>query len=297
MNSPAERHGQVRRILLWVLLANVAVIAAKLIVGLRSGSIAVLGDAAHSGVDAINNVVGLAAMRLAAAPPDAEHPYGHGKFETLAALAIAAFLSVTCFELVQSALDRLVRGGAPPDIQPEMLVVLTAVIVVNTAVALGEARASRRLSSEILAADARHTASDVLVTAGVLVGLAITDWTGWAAADAWLALVVALVVARSGYKIFRETVPVLVDERAVDPREIEGVASRVPGVRAVTRVRSRGQSVGRFAELTVQVAPGETVVSGHEIADEVERRVAAQVGFTDVTVHVEPHVNGRNGEG
>ena len=297
MNSPAERHGQVRRILLWVLLANVAVIAAKLIVGLRSGSIAVLGDAAHSGVDAINNVVGLAAMRLAAAPPDAEHPYGHGKFETLAALAVAAFLSVTCFELVQSALGRLVRGGAPPGIQPEMLVVLTAVIVVNTAVALAEARASRRLSSEILAADARHTASDVLVTAGVLVGLAITDWTGWAAADAWLALVVALVVARSGYKIFRETVPVLVDERAVDPREIEGVASRGPGVRAVTRVRSRGQSVGRFAELTVQVAPGETVVSAHEIADEVERRGAAPNGFTHVTVPLAPQVDGRHGDG
>jgi len=153
------------------------------------------------------------------------------------------------------------------------------------------------LSSDILAADARHTASDVLVTAGVLVGLAITDWTGWAPADAWLALAVAPVVARSGDKIFRETIPVLVDERAVDPLEIEGVASRVPGVRAVTRVRSRGKSVGRFAELTIRVAPEETVVSGHEIADEVERRVAAQIGFTDVTVHVEPHVSGRHRDG
>ena len=250
-----------------------------------------LGDAAHSGVDAINNVVGLAAMRLASAPPDAEHPYGHGKFETLAALAVAAFLSVTCFELVQGALDRLIRGGAPPDIEPVMMGVLAAALVVNAAVALGEARASRRLSSEILAADARHTASDVLVTAGVLAGLAITDRTGWAPADAWLALAVALVVARSGYKIFRETIPVLVDERAVDPREIEGVASGVPGVRAVTGVRSRGKSVGRFAELTIRVEPGETVVSAHEIADEVERRVAARIGFTDVTVHVEPHMN------
>ncbi len=297
MNSPADRHRRVRRILRWVLLANVAVIAAKLIVGLRSGSIAVLGDAAHSGVDAINNIVGLAAMRLAAAPPDAEHPYGHGKFETLAALAVAAFLSVTCFELVQSAFERLIRGGAAPDLEPAMMIVLVAALAVNAAVALGEARASRKLSSEILAADARHTASDVLVTAGVLVGLAITDRTGWAAADAWIALAVALVVARSGYNIFRETIPVLVDERAVDPLEIEEVAGRVSGVRAVTRVRSRGKSVGSFAELTIRVAPEETVVSAHEIADEVERRVAAQIGFTDVTVHVEPHVSGRNGDG
>ena len=289
MNLPADRHGRVRRILLWVLLANVGVIAAKLIVGLRSGSIAVLGDAAHSGVDAINNVVGLVAIRLAAAPPDAEHPYGHGKFETLAALAVAAFLSVTCFELVQSAFERLIRGGAPPDIEPAMMIVLVAAIVVNAAVALGEARASRTLSSEILAADARHTASDVLVTAGVVVGLAITDRTGWAAADAWLALAVALVVARSGYQILRETIPVLVDERAVDPREIEDVAGRVPGVRAVTGSAHAAKPSGASRNSRSGSHPEETVVSAHEIADEVERRVAAQIGFTDVTVHVEPH--------
>ena len=130
-----------------------------------------------------------------------------------------------------------------------MMGVLAAALVVNAAVALGEARASRRLSSEILAADARHTASDVLVTAAVLAGLAITDWTGWAPADAWLALAVALVVARSGYKIFRETIPVLVDERAVDPREIEGVASSVPGVRAVTG-RPLARQVGRALRRT-----------------------------------------------
>lgn len=291
MKSGVGRHEQVRRILRWVLAANLAVIVAKLIVGLRTGSIAVLGDAAHSGVDAVNNVVGLAAMRLAATPPDAEHPYGHGKFETLAALAVAAFLSVTCFELVQSAIERLIRGGAPPDLEPAMVILLAAALVVNTVVALSEARASQKLSSEILAADARHTASDVFVTAGVLIGLAITTWTGWAPADAWLALAVAAVVAHSGYKIFRETIPVLVDERAMDPVEIDEVASEVRGVRAVSRIRSRGKSVGRFAELTIRVAPGETVVSAHEIADEVEHQVAIQLGFTDVTVHVEPHVN------
>ncbi len=82
----SDRRTRVRRVLAWVLLANLAVVVAKLAIGLRSGSIAILGDAAHSGVDAINNVVGLLAVRLAAAPPDDQHPYGHGKFETLASL-------------------------------------------------------------------------------------------------------------------------------------------------------------------------------------------------------------------
>lgn len=290
------RQGEVRRILVWVLFANLLVIAAKLVVGIRSGSIAVLGDAAHSGIDAVNNVVGLAAMRLAAAPPDEEHPYGHGKFETLAALAVAGFLSVTCFELIQGAVGRLLSGAAAPNIEPIMIVVLAGAMVVNGAVAYGEGRASKRLSSEILAADARHTASDVFVSAAVLVGLVLTRTFGWAAADAVLALLVAFVVAWSGYQILRETIPILVDERAMDPAEIEEVARTIPGVRATGQVRSRGKPGVGFAELTIQVGPEETVVSAHEIADEVEREIADRMGFADVTVHVEPLTGASGGD-
>ncbi|MDX1578697.1 MAG: cation diffusion facilitator family transporter [Gemmatimonadota bacterium] len=284
----ARRRLEVRRILVWVLGANLLVIAAKLVVGIRSGSIAVLGDAAHSGIDAVNNVVGLAAMRLAAAPPDEEHPYGHGKFETLAALAVAGFLSVTCFELVQGAVGRLVAGAAPPSIEPVMFVVLVGAMLVNTAVALAEARAGRRLSSQILTADARHTAADVFVTGSVIGGLALTAALGWGWADAALALVVAAVVAWSGFQIFRDTIPVLVDERATDPARIRAFAREIPGVHRTSQIRSRGRTGEGFAELTIHVSGEESVVSAHEIADAVERRIAVEMGFRDVTVHVEP---------
>lgn len=286
------RREEVRSVLWWVLLANLVVILAKVLVGIHSGSIAVLGDAAHSGIDAVNNVVGLAAVRLAAEPPDERHPYGHGKFETLAALAVAAFLSVSCFELIQGAIGRLIEGGRAPDLQPIMFFVLAGAMVVNSGVAWREARAGRRLGSELLRADARHTASDVLVTAGVLVGLILTRAFGWVWADAVLALLVALVVARSGYEILRDTIPVLVDERATDPQAIEGAALSVEGVRGASQIRSRGRAGEGFAELTIHVARHESVVSAHEIADEVERHVAMKMSFTDVTVHVEPESPG-----
>ncbi len=282
------RRAEVRRVLAWVLCANLLVILAKVVVGLRSGSIAVLGDAAHSGIDAVNNLVGLTAVRLAAAPPDELHPYGHGKFETLAALAVAGFLSVTCFELVQGALGRLLAGAQAPDISPLMLLVLGAAMVVNAGVARGEARAGRRLSSEIVLADARHTASDVWVTAAVILGLLLTRAFEWNTADAILALLVALVVARSGYQILRETIPVLVDERAMDPDRIKAVADAIDGVEATSQIRSRGRGGEGFAELTIHVSRDESVVSAHEIADRVERLIALEMGFTDVTVHVEP---------
>lgn len=286
--AAGERRREVSRVLFWVLLANLVVILAKIVVGLRSGSIAVLGDAAHSGIDAVNNIVGLTAMRLAAAPPDDLHPYGHGKFETLAALAVAAFLSVTCFELIQGAVGRLRSGGPPPNIEPMMIGILAATMVVNAGVAWSESRAARRLSSEILAADARHTASDVLVTAAVLIGMVLIRVYGWASADAILALVVAVVIARSGYGILRDTIPILVDERAAEPGRIRSVAEAVDGVKGTSSIRSRGRTGEGFAELTIHVDRAETVVSAHEIADRVELRVARDVGFANVTVHVEP---------
>jgi cation diffusion facilitator family transporter len=277
-----------------VLFANVAVIVAKLWIGLRSGSIAVLGDAAHSGVDAINNVVGLLAVRLAAAPPDDQHPYGHGKFETLAAFAVAAFLSITCFELMEGAIGRLISGGAPPRVDPIMFAVLGGTMIVNLAVAGAESRYARLLDSEMLEADARHTAADVLVTAAVLGGLLLVS-LGLGAADAILAILVAGVIAHSGYEILRRTVPVLVDERALEAERIHTVALQTRGVLEASQIRSRGRRSEAFAELTIHVDPAESVVSAHEIADEVERRLEGEVGLSRVVVHVEPAEPGRSG--
>ena len=127
--------------------------------------------------------------------------------------------------------------------------------------------------------------SEVRASVPAIALMAVFDWES---ADAILAIVVALVVARSGYGILRETIPVLVDERAMDPAAIESLAASIEGVRGTSQIRSRGRPGEGFAELTIHVAHRETVVSAHEIADEVERIIAAEMEFADVTVHVEP---------
>jgi len=284
----SHRHAAVRRVLWTILFANVAVIAAKVWVGLRAGSLAVLGDAAHSGVDALNNLVALAAVRAAARPPDDEHPYGHAKFELLGALAVVAFLSIACFELVSGAIGRLVAGSPPPRVENLTFAVLAATVGVNTVVAWAEGRYARRLDSLLLAADARHTASDVLVTLSVIGGLAVVR-LGWASGDAWLGILVAILIARAGWQILVQAVPDLVDTATVDAERIRGFVSVVPGVRSVTEIRSRGRLEGEaFAELTVQVSRDATVEQGHEIADAVERRLVDDAGFVAAVVHVEP---------
>src|SRR2546427_7822653 len=159
MSAPGnalDRSRAVRRVLGGLLIANIAVLIAKATVGMLAGSLAVLGDAVHSSVDAVYNVLGLIVVRVASREPDEEHPYGHGKFETLGALAIVVFLSITCFELVRSAIGRLISGGHIVQMSDLSLALLLATLGTNVLVALYENRPGDQLSSELLIADAAH---------------------------------------------------------------------------------------------------------------------------------------------
>jgi cation diffusion facilitator family transporter len=279
----------VRRVLAGLLGANVAVVAAKAAVGLVSGSLAVLGDALHSSVDSLYNVLGLIVIRVAAQAPDEDHPYGHGKFETLGALAIVVFLSITCFELVRSAIQKLAGGGHAIVVTDLALGVLVATLGVNVLVAWYENRRGYELSSELLLADAAHTRTDVFITVGVLLGVLFSR-QGYLWVDPVVAIVVAVLIVRVAYQIFARTVPVLVDERAIPARTIRQAAQAVDGVKSAYGIRSRGgRSAGvRYAEVTIAVDRGVNVEAAHAIADEVEERLKRDLDLNEVTVHVEP---------
>src|SRR2546425_2321694 len=126
-----DRSRAVRRVVGGLLVANIAVVVDKAAIGMLAGSLAVIGDAVHSSVDAVYNVLGLVVVRVAARAPDEDHPYGHGKFETLGALAIVVFLSITCFELVRSAIGQLIAGGQVVQMTDLGLVLLLATLATN----------------------------------------------------------------------------------------------------------------------------------------------------------------------
>lgn len=277
----------VRRVFIGLLVANVAVVGAKLAVGFASGSLAILGSAVDSCVDALNNVLALIVVRVAAKEPDEDHPYGHGKFETLGALAIVGFLSITCFELVRSAVNHLIAGSHRVDINDLQLAVLTLTLGVNVVTTWYEQRRGVELGSELLVVDAAHTRADVFLTVGVLVGVLLTRY-GWWWIDSAIAIVVALIIVFVAYRILARTVPVLVDQRALPTGEIQQTAQAVPGVRGAYRIRSRGPSDLRYAEVTIAVDRTANVESAHAIADEVEERLKRDLQFHEVTVHVEP---------
>lgn len=288
--APAfDRAAAVRRVLWGLLVANLAVVGAKAAIGLATGALAVLGDAVHSTVDALNNVLALAVMRAAARPPDEDHPYGHSKFETLGALAIVGFLSISCFELVRGAVSRLVLGSVAPRLSDLQLEILAVTLVINIFVAWYENRRGRELASDLLLADAAHTRVDVFITIGVLAGMFVAR-RGWTWVDPALAVVIAGLIVRIAYRIFRRAVPVLVDEYATPPTRIQSLAESVNGVKGAYRIRSRGGNAAqvRYAEVTIAVDGSANVAQAHAIADRVEELLKRDLALTEVTVHVEP---------
>ncbi len=201
---------------------------------------------------------------------------------------MVAFLSITVYELVRTALGRIGGdGGAPVDTALGVWV-MGASLVVGVAASEYERRRGTALSSELLLADAAHLRADVFVTLAVLVGLLLTR-LGWRTGDAWTTLLVAILILRTGVHILRETIPVLVDEAAVEATEIRRMAEAMDGVDAAYDVRSRGRREGaRFAELTIAVRSGLDIEEAHEIADLVEDEVRRRLGARRVVVHVEP---------
>ncbi|HVH10287.1 MAG TPA: cation diffusion facilitator family transporter [Gemmatimonadales bacterium] len=272
---------------LGLLIANVAVVGMKLAVGFGSGSLAVLGGAVDSCVDALSNGLALVVVRVAAQEPDEEHPYGHGKFETLGALAIVGFLSISCFELVREAVNHLVGRVQRVDISDGQLALLVLTLGVNALLTWYEQRRGSELGSELLIADAAHTRGDAFITVGIILALLLAR-RGWWWADAVVAIIVALVIVFIGYQILGRTVPVLVDERALPTDEIRRAAQAVPGVKGAYGIRSRGPSDQRYAEVTVCVDREANVERAHAIADLVEECLKRDLRLHEVTVHVEP---------
>jgi cation diffusion facilitator family transporter len=137
-------------------------------------------------------------------------------------------------------------------------------------------------------ADAEHTRSDLLVTALALTSL-VSAHLGWGWLDAWLAIAVALIIAWSGFHILRLSIPVLVDERAIDASKLRDVVLAVPDVRDVRSVRSRSTASGQlFAEVTIAVSGRSSVDESHQLADAVEAAIEREFGASQVTVHIEP---------
>ncbi len=287
LSTRQAHYDGVRRVLWRVLAANLAITIIKIFLGVATGALAVVADGFHSLVDTSSNLIGLAAVRLANRPADRRYPYGYQRYETIGALAIGIMLLAAAWEIGGAIISRL-SDGAAPKLDLLTLVLFAMTFPVNLALVVLETRAGRHLNSEILLADAAHTRTDLFVTLSVFLSL-VGVWLGLPWLDTVVASIVVLLILRASFQILRNTASWLTDAGFVDPDKVELIASRVPGVLYVHRVRSRGTPDTGFIDLHVKVHPGMSTAQAHAIASEVENRLKIELpGVAEVLVHIEP---------
>jgi cation diffusion facilitator family transporter len=279
-----ERDRQVQRVILVEGGANLAVLGLKLVVGITTGSMGILGDAVHSVTDIANNVVAWIVVRISTRPADERHPYGHRKFETIAVFGLAMLLTILAFELglraVQREVVEIVHTGWAMGL-------MLCVLVVNFGLSTWQASWARRLGSDILRADSRHTFADVLTTLVVIAG-----WQAAARGFPWFdtiaALGVSVVILFLAFGLFRRAIPILVDESTLDSHRLVDLAMSVPGVMGVRRVRSRGGDTHASVDLVALVPADLSTAESHDIATRIERSIRSAFPVESVVVHIEP---------
>lgn len=283
----SARQEAISRVLVRVLFLNLAVAAAKLLFGYATGAVSIISDGFHSLTDSASNVMGLVGLRAARKPPDADHPYGHRKFETLSAAAIFVFLVLVVVEVVRASVDRLANGGTPT-INPASFAVMLITLAINLSVVRYETSQGRALTSELLLADAMHTKSDVLTSLVVLVSLAVV-WLGFPLADGIGGLLVAVFVAHTGIEIARDTSRILSDRVVMDEAAIRRVVMSVPNVLGCHHIRTRGSADHTFLDLHVWVRGDASLDEAHRISHVVKDSLMdTYPQIADAIIHIEP---------
>lgn len=277
---------EIKKILKAILILNLLVATIKFFIGFKSGSLSIIGDAAHSSIDSLNNIVALVMIKLASEPPDENHPYGHNKFETLGALAIVAFLAITSFELIEKSIVRFLNPVELPNIDKTTIYLLVTTLGINIFVWLYEKNAAKKYQSEILNADAAHTFSDILVTISILISMFfITSGHYWI--DPLLTLIIALIIFYSGWEIVQHTVPILVDEAWIREEEVSEMILATASVIEYHSFRSRKVHDHAFVELSVKFDT-DSLQKAHDLSHEIEQKIIEKFGKAKITIHIEP---------
>jgi cation diffusion facilitator family transporter len=271
----------------------VCLLAVKLVVGIAAGSLGLLSEAAHSGVDLVAALLTFFAVGVASRPADRGHNYGHGKAEHLAALGEAAVLFLLSLLIAWRAISHLV-GSSTPEVQATWyaLVAIAGVVVVDLVRTVISMRVARRYRSPAIQANALHFASDMVGSLAVLAGLLLVR-AGYERGDSAAALLVAVLVLVAAARLMRRNVDVLMDWVPAGAQEAaeQAIAGIDPPVE-LRRLRMR-QAAGRhFADVVIGVSPGAALEQGHAAADAVEAALQLALPESDVIVHVEPHADG-----
>lgn len=278
----------IQKVLLIAFFCNVAVAVLKLIYGFHTDTLSMVADGFHSVTDGASSLVGYIAVRWAAKPSDEDHHYGHFKYETMAALAIAFFIAITSWEILKQAYHRMMHQESSHFHYAGLPIMLFGMLL-NLGIARYERKKGKEYQSIILETDAYHSASDFWVSLSVLISLACIYFKIWWV-DPVVSVFISIYFAFISWRVLRETTLALSDAAYIDTERVRHIIGRVPGVISCHQIRTRGRPGQAFVDLHIQVDAKTDTYTSHKIAHEIESKIKSEItGIHDVLIHTEPY--------
>jgi len=275
-------------------VAGISVVAAlfltsfKLLIGIITGSLGLLSEALHSGLDLIAAVITYFSVRISDRPPDKHHHYGHGKIENFSALIETILLIITCVWIIYEAVNRVTTGKTEIVVNIYSYIVVVTSILIDISRSRALYRVAKKFNSQALEADALHFSTDIWSSFVVLLGLICADF-GFHIADSIAALAVALIVLGISYKLGKKAIDVLLDKTPSKLMEkIYDVLNKTPDITHYHDLKVRTAGADTFVEVNIHVTPGITVENAHQISDDLEQKIADNRQRCKVHIHIEP---------
>ena len=271
------------------IVSNTTLMVFKLVVGFYVGAVSIISEAVHSAVDLIAAIIAYYAVRTSAKPPDGHHTYGHGKMENLSGAVEALLIVGAAIWIIIEAAEKLGSSEMPTYLSYGIWVMGISIIV-NLFVSERLMRVARKTGSQALEADALHLRADVWTSGGVLVGLVLMEITGMAWIDPAMAIIVAFIIFRAGYKMTVKSANDLTDH-ALPPEEeavIIGILDSHEAVQEYHYLRTRKSGNYRFIDVHIVMDKNMTLEKAHRISEQIEDLVKAKLSPCNIIIHMEP---------
>jgi cation diffusion facilitator family transporter len=271
--------------------AAIFLTGSKATIGFLTGSLGILSEALHSGLDLIAAFITYLSVRISDAPADEDHHYGHGKTENLSALIETILLLITCIWIIYEAIHRILTGNVHIDVNRWSYIVIISSIIIDYWRSRALMKAARKHNSQALEADALHFSNDIWSSSVVLLGLIVASF-GWYYADIIAALIVAGIVIHVCYKLGKRSIDVLLDKAPIDKfKQINEILQKIPDIISFHDVKVRNSGADVFVDLCINIDPLFTIEKGHQIADDIERIIQEEIPRSIIFVHIEPGKN------
>lgn len=276
------------RAALLAICCNITLVSIKLVVGVLSGAISIVAEAAHSFVDLLAAFMAYYAVRKSGAPPDDSHNYGHGKVENLSGAVESVLILCVAVWIVYESVHKLIIGGQP-DYLLYGMVCMAISVTSNIFVSRHLYKVAEATQSPALKADALHNEADIWTSGGVLVGLILIKITGWNLLDPIIAIAMAMVIFREGLKLTKANISDLIDSNIAEDEDIiKKLIARHKQIVSVHKLRTRRSGGNKHVDMHMVFDSDVSLREAHELCHHIERDIKVEIDAYDLVIHCEP---------